>query len=545
MFASSAHCGDNLSPSDDLILSVPQQLEASYRRFSSRPAILTAGGWKSFLELEHAAGHAAAYLTANGARRGDRVLLALRTSAECRVLEYAVLGYGFVRVDISPRLHPKEIARIAVDSGSRLIYCESGAVHSVRAELLSVEYESVVVDIATIDLSESTKVVETTSPIPYANYPADIEPSSPAMLMYTSGSTGSPKGATVTHAGWIAQTARSLGVLPLIDEQDVVLAVAQTPHLGGSIALNCAIAGASTIFLPHFDPKEVIDVIDANGVTILPLASTMLELLTDELVDSGRRLLGLRAVPYGGSGIRERSLEAAARVLPGVLFQYFGLAEALAPLACLTAVDHDAAVAVGVAANAMARKRLRSAGAWLPGINHKIVAGELIVRGEVVTPGYWGGSADGPDVDGWFHTKDLASFDEDGYLYVTDRVDDVIVSGGFKVRPSEVEQAIVSVAGLKDVVVLGTSHPKWGEGVTAVVVLGDSVALRFATSEGRRELLAIIVEACTSKLANYKKPVTVRVVKEIPRNAAGKPDRQKLREEFSEHKTLDHIQIER
>lgn len=520
-------CGTPLSQSESNDATVAQQQAECFRRFADYPAVLTGEGWKSFADLERAAAQTAEHLYGRGVRCGDRVVLALHTTAESRIIEAAVLRAGFVRVALSPRLHVAEIARVAADAEASVVYCEPDVVDRLSLELSQLGVTADVITGAAVSFA-SDRGTDEAAP---AFRPGGQSAEDAAMLIYTSGTTGSPKGAIVTHSAWIAQSQRSLCALPGIRNGDVVLAVAQTPYLGGSIALNCATAGAATVFMPHFDAAEVIAAVERHNVTVLPLAATMLELLTDELSASGRALPSLRAVPYGGSRIRDRSLADTAQLLPGVLIQFFGLAEALAPLTCLSPHDHDAAISPG--ASELVRGRLRSAGRWLSATEHRISDGELMLRGSTLTPGYWGASRLVTDSDGWFRTGDLATEDSDGYLHIADRADDVIISGGISIQPSEVERVLAALPGIDDVVVVGIPHPLWGEGVTAVVVLDPVSAARFDTVNGPGELLSRLATASAERLARYKKPVAVVVLPEIPRNPAGKHDRVRLRTQLS------------
>ncbi|MDP3209168.1 MAG: class I adenylate-forming enzyme family protein, partial [Rhodoglobus sp.] len=391
---------------------VPELIERTYRRYGDRRAVLGRSGWLTFSEVEHESARAAGAIANAGAAPGDRIVLAVDSGPQARILEYAILGHGFVRVAVSTRLHPREIADIAVDCGATVVF---------GGEVLRSALE---------DAGSTAALLDPDARGNPQSVP-DVSPADTTMLIYSGGSTGISKGAIVSNAAWIAHTNASLSILPDVDPDDTVLAVAQLPYLGGSIAFDCATAGASTVFLARFSAAKVIDAVVRYGITVLPLASTMLELLAAELDQSGRRLPELRVVPYGGSPIRPDALDRAARLLPSTLVQYYGLAEALAPLVSLSAADHDQAIASGD------HTRLRSAGRWLDGIQHRIDNDELLVRGEVVMPGYANRGPAAPlDAQGWFRTGDIVSEDDDGFLYITGRSNDIIMSGGFNVHPS-------------------------------------------------------------------------------------------------------------
>ncbi len=525
-------------PSAARPLTVAAQLTRARRDFADRPALLTPAGWWTFADTGEAADGALAVLAEAGALPGDRIVLALPNSAVLRILEQAVLAAGLVRVAVSPRLHPAEIAAIARDAEARVVCCAPAAVDDVAAAAPSSRV------LAFADTADSVHTPDTPDTLRDRRREApswpEPAPGDTAMLLYSSGTTGRPKGAVVTHESWVQQTSRALAQLPPIGPGDVVLAAAPMAHFGGSIALDCAVAGAATVTLAHPDPEALLAAVQRHGATVLPLAPVLLSRLVDAAHRAGvSELPTLRAVPYGGSPLSVESLAAAAGLLPGVLHQFYGLAEALAPLSVLSPADHDRAARLLRDADPLARVEGRSlassAGRWLPGTEARIVAGELQVRGAGVGSGYWRR----PELtarafrDGWFATGDLARFDGD-LLHILGRADDLIISGGYNIHPGEVERVLAAADGVADIAVLGMPHPVWGRAVVAAVVLDPEERARYQGEAGRRRLLTALADRARASLADYKKPLDVHILDELPRNAAGKLDRRRLRAELTE-----------
>ena len=371
-------------------------------------------------------------------------------------------------------------------------------------------------------------------------------PDDVAMLIYSSGTTGRPKAAVVTHGAWLARANAAKLVLPSVGDDDTLLLAAPMSHFSGSCALDAALDGARTLMQRRFEVSAVTQTVASVEVTVLPLAPIMLDRLARHLESTGQRLSTLRSVPYGGSPIAAPALARAARVLPGVLTQCYGLAEALAPITALGPEDHDraarlfefsreaiksadleAAAEVGVSESEARRieaiEILTSAGQVVPPNEIRISDAEILVRGPTTASKFWRrpGLTSSRIVDGWLSTGDRGYFDPDRRLHVLGRADDVIITGGFNVEPGEVEAVIAEVAGVADVAVFGLPDHEWGEGITAAIVILNEF------SEGH--IRTAVFDACRSRLAGYKKPLAIHILDHIPRTALGKVDRAELR----------------
>jgi acyl-CoA synthetase (AMP-forming)/AMP-acid ligase II len=517
---------------------IADQFARARSLFADERCLLTPGGWWTFDQVGAAADGARALLADAGCAFGDRVVLALPNTAVLRILEQGILTGGLVRVAVSPRLHPLEIAAIAADAEAQAVCCEPGAADEVAAALIDLGAAATVIRCADENAPITPEALSSRAgdaqALPLTS-PDDL-----AMLLYSSGTTGRPKGATVTHASWLSQYRRAMAQLPEIGPGDVVLAVAPMTHFAGSIGIDCMVTGAATVPIAASDPIRTLSAVREHRATVLPLAPVMLTGLVEAAAacEAPADVSTLRTIPYGGSPIAPAALEAAARLFPGRLVQFYGLAEALAPLAVLTSADHDEALRLldgDEQDRRTARDLLSSAGRWVPRVSSRLASDELHVSGDVVTAGYWRRPVLNERAfrDGWFATGDLVRFDGDR-LHVLGRADDLVISGGYNIHPGEVERALAGMPGILDIAVVGLPHPRWGRGVVAAVVLEDGHRELYAGDAGRANLLRALAKRSRASLASYKKPLDVHVLTEIPRNAAGKIDRNKLRERLAD-----------
>jgi acyl-CoA synthetase (AMP-forming)/AMP-acid ligase II len=355
------------------------------------------------------------------------------------------------------------------------------------------------------------------------------EPSDLAALLYTSGTTGTPKAAMLTHANWFAMVSGLMAELPAIDSTDVLLHAGPMAHLSGSIGTACYVRGAATATLRSFDAATTLQTVQDLGVTVLPLVPTMLRALTAEAATGRYDLSTLRAVPYGGSAISAGAAQDAHATFGEVLVQVYGLSEALVPLATLSAAAHRSDPG-------SPPPRLGSTGRPSPFVELRLVSdagaevrdgerGELQVRSGTVMVGYWGRPEQTEEIldpEGWLATGDIGYRDDEGFLYIVDRKGDAIISGGINVYPAEVERVIALLPEVDEVVVVGAPHEKWGETVTAVVSLK---AGRSLTSDH-------VVDVCRQHLAPYKKPTAVHFVETLPKTSNGKLWRRQVRDGF-------------
>jgi O-succinylbenzoic acid--CoA ligase len=367
----------------------------------------------------------------------------------------------------------------------------------INTRLTQTEIDWQIQNVGAEHVLDDESTLENGEPMP----PREVDLEEPHSIIYTSGTTGRPKGAIVTFGNywWSAVgSALNLGLLP----EDRWLACLPLFHVGGlSILLRSVIYGMTAVVHERFDPRLVNRAIDAQGVTIVSVVSTMLDRM---LAERGGRPYppSLRCLLLGGGPAPRPLLEAAAR-LGAPVVQTYGLTEAASQVATLSPED--------------ALRKLGSAGKPLFPTQLRIQDGEILVRGPTVSPGYLGSPA--RSSDDWLGTGDLGYLDDEGFLYVLDRRDDLVVSGGENVYPAEVEAALLAHPAVLEAGVYGVPDPEWGQVVVAVVRLQDHASL------APMDLAAF----CRERLAGYKVPRHIRLAAEpLPRTAAGKLVRRAL-----------------
>lgn len=518
-----SHTNDHGTPPDTWAA----LLQEAHRRYAGQVAVLpdlsdatsTLQAPMTYRQLYEAASRVAGRL-ATLAPRGARVMFALDNRPETVVIERALALWGYVRVAVSPRLHPLELAFIAGDCGARVIVCEAHLAAALRESADELEIiPAEPVDGFGLTLAGLIDARNDAPALP------DILPDDIASLMYTSGTTGRPKGAINTHRAWAAMARRLLTRLPPARPGDILLHAAPMSHFSGSVSSAYMASGGAIATLRRFDPAATLDRARELEATCLPLVPTMLAALTREastLKAHAPALPALRAIPYGGSPVAPATLERAHDIFGPVLVQFYGMSEALIPLTCLGIDEHDA--------GPEREHRLATAGSAVPGGDVKLDAvkegiGEICVRGPHVSAGYWltqDAMRPALDADGWLHTGDLASIDASGRFRIVDRSNDVVISGGFNIYPAEVERVIAGVHGVADVAVIGVPHEKWGEAVTALIV--EEPGAHCADED--------VLAACRAQIAGYKKPLSIERLDAFPKTSTGKTDKRALRERY-------------
>ncbi len=474
----------------------------------------------TYAELNRLANKVANGLHALGVNPGDRVGFLGLNHPRFFFTMFAAAKLDAIFVPLNFRLTGPELTFIIGDAGLHtLVYEDAFAsiVESIRGDLSVREYVCATEHTGSRGF-DSLLHDQRDADLDYTVAMSDV-----ALIMYTSGTTGRPKGAMLTHGNIIWNNINAT----LADDctsQEISLVVAPLFHIGGLnvTPLLTFIKGGTVVMEQMFEPGLVLETIEKFQVTAMFGVPAMYLFMAQHADFAARDLSSIRVLSCGGAPVPEALITLyAARGLP--FNQGYGLTET-APFASFLP-------------SSMATEKLGSAGIAPFFTDVKVVdddgrevpdgeRGEIVVRGPNVMKGYWNRPEATAEVliDGWFHTGDVGIRDSDGYFFIVDRKKDMIISGGENVYPAEVEDALYKHPGIKEVAVIGVDHPRWGETVRALVVPKDGITLT------EQEIL----EFSQDKLARYKQPRSVVFVDVLPRNPAGKVLKVELREKHGQ-----------
>jgi len=507
-------------------MNIAHLLNNTAQRYGTRPAVaLHDRVLLSYRELAQRTRRIAAALRARGLAPGDRVGLAMGNYPEYFEILFGCWQAGLIAVPMNPRLHPSEFAWILGHSGARL--CFVGP--ELAGELAAYQHDCPTLQrLIAIDAPEYHAIAE----YPAGLDCAEVDAAAPAWLFYTSGTTGRPKGAMLSHRNLLAMTLAYFADLDRPGPQDAMLHLAPLSHGSGLYMLPHIARGACQVIpeSDHFDPEEVWTLLREYPGLSFFAAPVMLRRLCTSHVDEAA-LRHLRTIVYGGAPMYLADLRSALDVLGPKLAQIYGQGES--PMT-ITALDRSAHADI---AHADYEARLASVGYPRSGVEVRVVdelgqpladgeAGEVVVRGDVVMSGYWQDPVASARAlqGGWLHTGDVGSFGGDGYLLLRDRSKDLIISGGSNIYPREVEEVLLRHPGVAEVSVIGCPDAEWGEQVVACLVARDP-----QLTPGNAEL----DELCLQHIARYKRPKQYLWLPMLPRNSTGKVLKRELRARFS------------
>jgi len=433
-------------------------------------------------------------------RHGDRVALAMKNCPEFYEILFACWNAGLTAVPMNAKLHPKEFAYIMENSGAKACFATPDLEAAVPGSIALQELESLLGEPAA---------------------PAEVDPDDVAWLFYTSGTTGVPKGAMLTHRNMLFQTHAYFADIDQLHPGDSALHPAPLSHGSGLYGLPHFAAGAVNVIPEsgHFDPEEIFELLDHWPNSSFFAAPTMIvRLLASRAARTPRKL---KTITYGGAPMYVADSLRAIELFGPRLYQLFGQGEAPMTITGLSQYFHER------------KQKLESCGLPRTGCEVKIVdekdedlpagvVGEIVTRSDCVMKGYW----QNPEATakakrgGWLHTGDVGSLDPEGFLTIKDRSKDMIISGGANIYPREIEEVLLRHPAVAECSVVGRPHPEWGEEVVAFVVRKSSVK--------REELDSL----CLDNIARFKRPREYRFVEALPKNNYGKVLKTELRKQL-------------
>jgi long-chain acyl-CoA synthetase len=503
-------------------------LVGSARRFPALPAVSVGSAVRhDYAALAARVTKLAAAFAADGLAQGDRVALVARNCAEYLETLFACWHAGLCAVPVNSKLHPSELAYVLENSGARWAFVDAAWHTALAGRAGETRLLERVVEFAS---SEYDRLFDR---LP-RNDPIAVAATDPAWLFYTSGTTGRPKGAVLSHGNLRAMSECFLADVEAIAPGDAILHAAPLSHGSGLYVLPHVLRAAVNV-MPEsggFDSGEIVALLARWPNACFFAAPTMVKRLVAYPALSGARLDHLKSIVYGGAPMYVEDCKAAFAALGPKLAQIYGQGESpmtitampRAMLAAAVARDDDAQLgSVGVAQTGI---EIRIAGTDGAALDASAI-GEVCVRGPTVMQGYWLNpqASEAALSGGWLHTGDVGCIDRDGFLTLKDRAKDLIISGGANIYPREIEEVLQKHPAVAEVAVVGRRHADWGEEVVACVVPRDSTA-----SAGlERELDAL----CLQHIARFKRPKAYVFLAELPKNNTGKVLKTALRERIS------------
>ena len=456
-----------------------------------------------------------------GLAPGDRVAMVMANCPAYVELLWAIWQAGLVAVPLNAKLHAREIAYILEHSGARTCFATEDLAETVTA--LQPELPELG-RIAVVPSAEFGGLVDAEAAEPARRAPDDL-----AWLFYTSGTTGRPKGAMLSHRNLLTMALCYHADVDPIAPGECLLHAAPMSH-GSGIYMVPHIAAGSAQLVPasgKFDPVEIFNLMKTHRGIAMFGAPTMVKRLVEHPGAAGARLDGLKTIVYGGGPMYVADLQKGLATLGNRFVQIYGQGESPMCITSLSRARH------GETGHPRYLDRLASVGTAQTAVELRVAdgddrdlpvgeAGEVLVRGSSVMPGYWNNPAATAETlrGGWLHTGDVGALDADGFLTLKDRSKDMIISGGSNIYPREVEEVLLTHAGVAEASVIGRPHAEWGEEVVAFVVRAAGAS---PVAEAELDRL------CQDRIARFKRPRAYRFVEVLPKNNYGKVLKTELR----------------
>ncbi len=503
-----------------------EQLARVARKHPDRVALICRDVTRTYRQLDARVTSLARALQARGLGRGDRLAVFMGNSLEMVETIFAGWRIGAILVPVNFRLVANEVQYILSDSGASSLVVDATYLPLIEEIRPTLPRLRDVIDAATEVGTDVDADAHDGQPLTI-----DVDEQSPAIICYTSGTTGRPKGAVLSHFNLVMSTLNSMVGQQFDPDTEVWYVNMPLFHIGGlsGVLLYLMLEGTSVIVPSgNFSAASAVSDLERHGVTGCVFVGMQWDDVCDEVARQQPKL-SLRRASWGAAATPVHVLEKMSKVLPDVpVYSFFGQTE-MSPVTCaLNAQD--------------ATRKMGSVGKPIVNVEARIVdedmndvavgaVGEIVYRGPTVMQSYWNmpeATAEAFE-GGWFHSGDLCRMDEDGYIYVVDRKKDMINSGGENIYCPEVEAVLMQHPGIAEASVIGVPHPRWGETPRAILVPLDPAA---PPAQGD------ITAWCQSRLASYKKPTSIVVVDQLPRNATGKVVKPVLRERFGRELTV-------
>jgi long-chain acyl-CoA synthetase len=481
-----------------------RNLTDTTRAHAERVAVRVDNAAMTYRALDEASARVAGLLHERGLQPGDRVGIMMPNVAEVPVVYYGVLRAGGVVVPMNPLLKEREVAYYLGDSGAGMIFAWHAFADPARSGAEQVKAETIVVDGDSFPdlLASATPDFRV----------ADKSDEDTAVILYTSGTTGHPKGAELTHGNLISNTEVTRAEIVLAGPGDVIFGGLPLFHVfGQTVALNVAVAtGACLTLLPRFDAAHALRIIADHRVTVFEGVPTMYVALLHQPDRADYDTSSLRMCISGGAALPVEVLRGFDEAFGVPVLEGYGLSET-SPVASFNHPGQERKP--GSIGTPIRNVRMRAVDADDQEVPRGEV-GEIVISGPNVMKGYWQRPEATADAirDGWFHTGDLARVDSDGYFYIVDRKKDLIIRGGYNVYPREIEEVLYEHPAVAEAAVIGLPHPALGEEVAAAVTLKPGAT---STAEELRDYVK-------DQVAAYKYPRHVWIADSLPKGATGK-----------------------
>jgi acyl-CoA synthetase (AMP-forming)/AMP-acid ligase II len=461
------------------------------------------------------------------AQPNDRIGILAENLPEYVECYYGVPAAGMALTFLNYRLHPKEWAWILNNAEASVLVVQAKYLEAIEPELASIPSLRHVIVIGGGGAGGHPDYHDVVSAASNHEPGLDVDENSTAWLLYTSGTTGFPKGAMLTHRNLtIAAVESVIEYEPQPDERNLV--AFPLCHVSGYTVPVTHLRGGRVVLTPMFEPELWMRLVDEHSITGTAMAPTMLNFVLQHPKVNDYDLSSLRGIGYGAAAMPVEVLRAAIRRFGPIVYSGFGMTELGGNVLTFPKAAHERAIngeehllaSCGTPMCLAEVEVVDEQGKECP----PGVVGEIVVRGEQVLKGYFRNEEGTKQAfrDGWFHTGDMARRDEEGFFYIVDRMKDMIITGGENVYSREVEEALYLHPAVSEAAVIGVPDPTWGENVTAVVVLRP----------GTTATEAEIIGAVRDRLAGYKKPKKVIFVDELPKTVSGKIVKRDLRDRF-------------